>query len=479
MANNDFAYRFTDERYVTKTELPKLLGSSLIEPFWIQIENYRKANAKRLALRSLTQIPFFVTMTPTIAHKVSQFQQKLENFKSSYLSLSEAPRVQERVAQFAKYEILSAINSIEKTQAGDLSIKAMLNGTYRESNFLHQPLLGYRDALKKFEDRYLAPITEDLLAEIYAEILGQQELVSFYRNSDPRNIYSVATVNRDYEWAPYGDIPGLMENLFSFIANDTCDYLVKAIMVFYYMVYVKPFDAHNEAVACLLAKYVLSQGGMEAAAALLPIEGILRPGNERYRTLKVEAQRQSDITYIVLFAIDYLSGQIDLINAEIKKATSEIFQAEKNRVTKNDLPKEPERPVEVTPEVEKPEMKEVVVEPKAQPAAPIESPTPKVERIITGESAIKIPENKMSDKEIREYARYILETNPNIRKQQAFFYASHATLGRYYTIQDYKKATKCAYETARTSMDNLAAQGFYKKLQLKNKFVYTPIKQGE
>ena len=166
MANNDFAYRFTDERYVTKTELPRLLGSSLIEPFWIQIENYRKANAKRLALRSLTQIPFFVTMTPTIAHKVSQFQQKLENFKSSYLSLSEAPRVQERVAQFAKYEILSAINSIEKTQAGDLSIKAMLNGTYRESNFLHQPLLGYRDALKKFEDRYLAPITEDLLAEI-------------------------------------------------------------------------------------------------------------------------------------------------------------------------------------------------------------------------------------------------------------------------------------------------------------------------
>ncbi len=454
MANNDFAYRFTDERYVTKTELPRLLGSSLIEPFWIQIENYRKANAKRLALRSLTQIPFFVTMTPTIAHKVSQFQQKLENFKSSYLSLSEAPRVQERVAQFAKYEILSAINSIEKTQAGDLSIKAMLNGTYRESNFLHQPLLGYRDALKKFEDRYLAPITEDLLAEIYAEILGQQELVSFYRNSDPRNIYSVATVNRDYEWAPYGDIPGLMENLFSFIANDTCDYLVKAIMVFYYTVYVKPFDAHNEAVACLLAKYVLSQGGMEAAAALLPIEGILRPGNERYRTLKVEAQRQ-------------------------KKATSEIFQAAKNRVTKNDLPKEPERPVEVTPEVEKPEMKEVVVEPKAQPAAPIESPTPKVERIITGESAIKIPENKMSDKEIREYARYILETNPNIRKQQAFFYASHATLGRYYTIQDYKKATKCAYETARTSMDNLAAQGFYKKLQLKNKFVYTPIKQGE
>ncbi|MBP5091870.1 MAG: Fic family protein [Bacilli bacterium] len=477
MANNEFAYRFTDEKYVTKTELPRMLGSSLIEPFWIQIENYRKANAKRLALRSLTQIPFAVTMTPVIAHKIQLFEEKLASFKSSYLSLGEAPRVQEKLSQSAKIDILSAINSIEKLQASDLSIKAMLNGTYRESNFLHQPLLGYREALSKLEDKYLAPITEDLLADMYGEILGQAELTSFYRNSDPKNIYNISLVNRDYDWAPFGDVPSLMENLFSFIANDTTDYFVKAMMVFYFLDYVKPFENHNEAIASLLAKYVLAQGGLDQAASLLPIEGMLRPNNERYRLLKVESQRQNDITYIVLYAIEFLSGQIDAFNAELKKATAEIFNEEKNRLTRHDLPKEAERPVEVASENKGVELKEV-------PIAPLEnglekSPLPRIDRSGVGESALYIPEARLSDKEIREYARYILETNPNIRKPQALFYASHSTIGRYYTIQDYKKATRCAYETARTSMDNLAAQGFYKKLQLKNKFVYTPIKQGE
>ncbi|HBX24794.1 MAG TPA: hypothetical protein DEF61_00630 [Firmicutes bacterium] len=89
------------------------------------------------------------------------------------------------------------------------------------------------------------------------------------------------------------------------------------------------------------------------------------------------------------------------------------------------------------------------------------------------------PKSGLSEKEIKETARYIVETNPNIKKAQAYFFAGHSTIGRYYTIQDYKKVTRCAYETARTSMDLLAEQGFYRKLQVKNKFVYTPIEQGE
>lgn len=96
-----------------------------------------------------------------------------------------------------------------------------------------------------------------------------------------------------------------------------------------------------------------------------------------------------------------------------------------------------------------------------------------------GQLALNPPKSPLSDKEIRETARYILETNPNIRKPQALFFASHCTVGSFYTIQDYKKHARCVYETARTSMDNLAKEGFYRKLKFKNKFVYTPIKQGE
>lgn len=39
----------------------------------------------------------------------------------------------------------------------------------------------------------------------------------------------------------------------------------------------------------------------------------------------------------------------------------------------------------------------------------------------------------------------------------------------------YKKLLHCAYETARTSMDNLVELGFYRKEKLNNKFIYTPV----
>ena len=68
----------------------------------------------------------------------------------------------------------------------------------------------------------------------------------------------------------------------------------------------------------------------------------------------------------------------------------------------------------------------------------------------------------------------LLELYPTLKKGQAEFYSKHCTLGKYYTIGMYKKENDCAYETARTSMDNLASLGFYKKENIRNKFVYTP-----
>ena len=71
-------------------------------------------------------------------------------------------------------------------------------------------------------------------------------------------------------------------------------------------------------------------------------------------------------------------------------------------------------------------------------------------------------------------AQHLLELYPTLKKGQAEFYSKHCTLGKYYTIGMYKKENDCAYETARTSMDNLASLGFYKKENIRNKFVYTP-----
>ena len=77
--------------------------------------------------------------------------------------------------------------------------------------------------------------------------------------------------------------------------------------------------------------------------------------------------------------------------------------------------------------------------------------------------------------DIEKVTTDLMETYPTLRKSQAHFYASHCTIGRSYTIQEFKKSEDTSYETARTSMDYLAQLGFYEKAKIRNKFVYRPI----
>lgn len=96
---------------------------------------------------------------------------------------------------------------------------------------------------------------------------------------------------------------------------------------------------------------------------------------------------------------------------------------------------------------------------------------------ITFEQKVSMPilPTGLDEKDVDLIAENLLELYPSLKINQAKFYASHCTIGKYYSIAQYKKETGVAYETARTSMDNLVALGFYKKEQIKNKYVYTPV----
>ena len=81
----------------------------------------------------------------------------------------------------------------------------------------------------------------------------------------------------------------------------------------------------------------------------------------------------------------------------------------------------------------------------------------------------------LDEKDAARIEENLLEINPKLKRGEAYFYARHCTIGKYYTIAQYKKTLGCAYETARTSMDHLVYEGYYRKEMLKNKFIYTPI----
>ena len=92
--------------------------------------------------------------------------------------------------------------------------------------------------------------------------------------------------------------------------------------------------------------------------------------------------------------------------------------------------------------------------------------------------AVSYIPDEIDEKTALRLERHLLELDVRLSKGQAFFYARHCTLGMYYTIEQYRKAVKCVYETARTSMDKLAEYGYYEKGGAGKKFVYTPKKRN-
>ena len=87
-----------------------------------------------------------------------------------------------------------------------------------------------------------------------------------------------------------------------------------------------------------------------------------------------------------------------------------------------------------------------------------------------------IPE-KIDEAKAKRLEEHLLELDTRLSKKQAYFYARHCTLGKYYSIEQYKKACKCVYETARKGMEELTIFGYYKKIKVRKKFLYTPVRK--
>ena len=476
------AAQYTDVVYVTQRGLRIALGTSQNDWAWSHIQNYRLSAAAETSLRAISASKFWVCRTERLNQKYADFEESLKKYKGALEALLNFPEQKKKADKDFYFRLLSEARDLEGKNIPDVTLRAMLSGMYRENNPLHTSILGYKKALEDLAANPNQFPGEDYLAKIYGYLLGTDELTSFYRETDSRSVYttSVYGVNTNYEECRADEIEKMMENFFGFLNYDNLSYSLKALVALYFIHYIKPFDRCNDLIASLLAKAILASGGMGEAAVYLPLEKILKK-SPKFDDIDGEIQRSADITYFIIFAMDSLRGDITSGQDAFTRVRRDALDAEARNAPKEEKEPEPEVPVEPTPVsmAPNPAPKPIEVAPEslAEPkkAAPVRS-----EPVAQAPAyAFVAPKSELSDKEIRDAARYIRQTNPNIRKAQALFFAGHCTMGCYYTIQDYKRATKCAYETARTSMDNLAREGYYQKLQVKNKFVYKPIKQGE
>ena len=478
MGSNDIAVRFTEGYYATKKEVSKELKISVIDGVWDKILSYRAPFCHYLSIRGIDKNQLRVCLCPSISGFLTGVEAKLLRIVGEANKLD---AVNGDKQYFCQSMIVKALQNI-----------ALSNISNSDEGYVRQVILGqvqdkslsnYLSALKFIEYRYVNTINEDFLADLYSKVTGNSELTSFYRTNDLEDINSSALISRVYKCAPAHAIEMMMDSLFNFVEKSTISPLSKSLISYYYILFVKPFAKFNEEIAVLFAKAVLAHYSLGEFAIYLPLEALLNENESELSRIYQEVQLSSDVTYFLIFALKVVDNEFDKTLDSLAEYSTKIIKNDFFRL--DEEPVKEEKPVESAPA---PVIEPIKVEPapapviepvKVEPVVEKKKEEPKPTTVVekpAGLAVSYIPD-ELDEKTAQRLERHLLELDVRLKKGQAAFYARHCTLGMYYTIDQYKKATKCVYETARTAMDKLVEYGYYEKGEFGKKFVYTPVKR--
>ena len=487
MAGSDIAMRFTEEKYATKNEVARELKISSVDTFWANILAYRSNFYHYLTVRTIEKKMLLLCGCPAINTLVNNVEMKMIRVNREYGMLSPQSKGYRYLNQNFNKKILYILNEAEELHVGEDFVNNVLRNEVVSALPNNMLLVNYLNALNYIKKAYVNPIDEDFLASLYAKLLGTEELTEFYRSNDDLNPENRVLIDRIYTSAPYNLIDSMMNNLFTFIQSSTLSTSLKAVIVYFYINYVKPFNRYSEEVAVLMAKAVLAHEAFGETVVDLPLEQLLLLSSEEIARIYVEVQKTADVTYFVNYAFkhinQYCEGFLDEIaQGKVQELKEDFYQVdakeeevdvpvEEPRVETIDLfaAQEEEQPVE-QPVVEE----KVVVQPKVE-----EQPKKKTVKVtyVQEELAVAYIPVALDEKQAVLLEQDLLERDPELKKGEAKFYARHCTKGKKYTIAQYKKSLRCAYETARTSMDHLAELLYYRKEKVKNKYVYIPVEK--
>ena len=464
MAASNLAERFTQDKYASKSDVIKDLKTSLVDNIWNNILAYRRNISKKVGLRNFTSTEYSLCYTYAMDAHIQSLGDKLDTLIEKVGSI-----YQDDYDNLKNNSYIDILFEVAKHLGINASKKRIQNVFFGQVEPIENDvviLMRYMDALDYAYSNFSNEINQEFVLELHRILTG--EIYSSYRMKEESNPMNRVLIDRIYTAAPVGQIPNLMNELFVYLNNSNDYPIVKSCALYYMICSIKPFAQYSSLVASLLMKVYLAQtGGMMEKTILLPLEKLLNIGSEVENKIFTDAQKYSDLTYFVLPALDVTESIFDGYLNDYETFVSnniydEYYQAD---VLDNSLEKEivkEEAPKKEEKKEKKAEVKRVEVKKENGPV----------------EAAIRYIPRGLDEKEALKLEQQLLEMDPSLKKKEAHFYAHHCTLGMNYTIQHYKRYCRVSYETARTSMDHLAELGYYKKEQLKNKFIYTPIKKN-
>ena len=463
MAGNDLAMRFTEDKYATKNEVARELHVTSVDTFWANIQSYRSHFYHYLSIRTIEKNMLVLCGCPAINTLTNNVEMRLIRANREYSMVLPNSKQYRILNNSFKREILNCLNKAEQLQVGDDFIDSVLRNEVVSAIPNNMLLVNYAKALNYIKRAYVNPINEDFIAAIYAHLLGTEELTEFYRQSEDRNPENRVLIDRVYTCAPVNLIGSMMNNLFSFIANSTLSTSLKAIITMFYINYVKPFARYSSEVGVLMAKAILAHEAFGDTIIDLPLEKLLLLPSEEEAKIYVEVQKTADVTYFVNYAFKYLNQYCEnifdtLAQSKTAELREDFYQADENPEEEVEEKEEEQTTLFNTEEVE--EVSKPVEEP-AQAAEPsyeeevqetvVEQPKKKTVKVqyIQEELAVSYIPVALDEKQAILLEQDLLERDPRLKKGEAKFYARHCTKGKKYTIAQYKKALRCAYERFR------------------------------
>lgn len=401
MASNELGIRFTEAKYATKSEVIKDLRIQAIDSFWSNILAYRSQFNRYLNLKTIDRGLISLCCCSSINALMNNVENKILCLNREFIRI---------------YSDANAMKNVTNT---------IFNRIATSNN-----LSNYVELLAYAYSSYNSVNGEDYLAELFSKLTKITEITHFYRTDDSVTKEKTALIDRIYKCAPSKLIEPMMEDLFVFANDMSLSAIAKFALIYFYMVYVRPFDSNSKELAMIYAKSVLAKDALGELAILLPFEEILFD-DAMLESYILETQKSLDFTYFVKYFLEKAIPVIENMINTFKNMTC-------------------------TP----------------TPAASFEP----VQPVFVAKANVSISE-KESATVLNKIETELIERDPNLKRKEAHFYSRHREIGKSYSIADYKRFSRCVYETARTSMDHLAQLGYYKKIQIKNKFIYETIER--
>ncbi len=430
----DIGYDFSETVYATKEEVKARYNLENIDPIYEKVLRYRSFYDAETEIRNDQNWAYKICLTRSFSSLAYHFQEECMEQLIRYSQLKDDLKKE----FFLRRKTFFLARLAYKNHIGvqDSTLRNLIQGKIENIPSLFYPLKAYLDALN-YALR-LESLSLDSIEKINAILSGdnKENPNVVYRKNDSKDVLS------SLKCVSTKKIPEMMNQFLAFLKQEEIPNILKALTIPYFFLSVRPFEYCNEETAALLSKAFLYQNHLSTIGFSLDFESICFTSSKAFfEKLKI-SEESLDLTYTLLRFIPFEIQSL----GQIKESLNELL-------------------------IENVDLKKESVEKKIEGLQPNDIPVKSFQEDL---ALPAFPRNDSSET-IEARARKLREIYPFLKKRQAHFYAGHCTIGLNYSIEDFKKSENTVYETARTSMEDLANRGFYKKLLIGKKFVYTPL----